>query len=102
MATCKDCIHYEVCQYHITEETKMTVAECGRFKNKADYIEKPCKTVYHIVDRDGYFPLAMSKPIEYLRLYEVMNLKFYGYYKTQEEAEKKLEELKNGKDKIKG
>lgn len=39
MATCKDCIHYEVCQYHITEETDMTVAECGNFKNKADYVE---------------------------------------------------------------
>lgn len=37
--TCKDCIHYDVCQYHIDEETDMTVAECGKFKNKADYKE---------------------------------------------------------------
>ena len=37
--TCRDCIHYEVCQYHIDEETKMTINECGRFKNKADFVE---------------------------------------------------------------
>ena len=39
MAKCKDCIHYDVCQYHIDEETEMTVTECGNFKNKADFVE---------------------------------------------------------------
>ena len=40
MSTCKDCLHYEVCQYHITEETDMTVNECSHgFKNRADYVE---------------------------------------------------------------
>ena len=38
--TCRDCIYYDVCQYHITEETDMTVAECSHsFKNKADFVE---------------------------------------------------------------
>lgn len=46
--TCKDCIHYEVCNYHITEETPLTVDECSHgFKNKADFVEvvrcKKCK-----------------------------------------------------------
>ena len=36
--TCKDCIHYNVCQYHIDEETKMTVNECGNFINTADVV----------------------------------------------------------------
>ena len=41
--TCKDCIHYDVCQFHIDEETKMTVNECENFKNKADFVEvKDC------------------------------------------------------------
>lgn len=40
---CKDCIHYDVCQYHITEETKMTVAECSNFKDKSKFIKLPCK-----------------------------------------------------------
>lgn len=40
MATCKDCLHYEVCQYHITEETDMTVNECSHeFKDKSQYAE---------------------------------------------------------------
>ena len=39
MATCKDCVHYDVCQYHIDEETDMTINECGKFKNKADFVE---------------------------------------------------------------
>ena len=40
MVTCKDCLHYEICQYHITEETNMTVNECShKFINKADVVE---------------------------------------------------------------
>lgn len=39
MATCKDCIHYDVCQYHIDEETDMTITECGKFKNKSVFEE---------------------------------------------------------------
>lgn len=38
LKTCKkDCIHYEVCNYHIDEETDMTVNECGHFNNKYIY-----------------------------------------------------------------
>ena len=40
MATCKDdCIHYNVCHYHIDEETPFSVTECNNFKNKADFAE---------------------------------------------------------------
>lgn len=36
-ATCQDCFHYNVCSYHITEETTMTVNECShKFVNKND------------------------------------------------------------------
>ena len=38
MAKCKDCIHYKVCQYHIDEETDMTVEECEHFVNKTNII----------------------------------------------------------------
>lgn len=41
--TCADCIHYDVCHYHITEETTMTVNECPHeFKDKSRFIELPC------------------------------------------------------------
>lgn len=39
MRTCRDCFHYDVCQYHITEETNMTVNECNHFKDKAKIVE---------------------------------------------------------------
>lgn len=61
--TCKECIHYEVCQYHITEETNMTVAECSHtFINKADFVEvvrcRECKHCEIVIDQfhnDWYF-----------------------------------------------
>jgi hypothetical protein len=56
MATCKDCIHYDVCQFHIDEETKMTVKDCGGFfKNKADYVAVVrCKDCKHKQELDKY------------------------------------------------
>lgn len=52
MKTCKDCIHYDVCAYHITEETDMSVEECASgFKDKERYVELPCHigdTMYKI------------------------------------------------------
>ena len=39
---CKNCIHYDVCQYHIDEETTMTVAECAfEFRHKDQYVKLP-------------------------------------------------------------
>ena len=40
--TCKDCIHYDVCYFHIDEETSMTVNECAHgFKDKNLFIQLP-------------------------------------------------------------
>lgn len=66
MAICKDCIHYEVCQYHIDEETNMTVNECSHeFKHKDQYTKLPAfvgQQVWHVRDRykyeDGRFEIA--------------------------------------------
>lgn len=41
-ATCKDCLCYDACQYHITEETAFTVEECSTgFKHKDLYVKLP-------------------------------------------------------------
>lgn len=50
--TCKDCIHYEVCN-GLCELWNLSARaeECVNFKNKSKYIELPCKvgdTVYVI------------------------------------------------------
>ena len=62
--TCKDCVHYDVCQYHIDEETPFSVTECNNFKNKSDFVEvvrcKDCKHLHRVhscvyrVDGVGY------------------------------------------------
>ncbi|MBQ8301188.1 MAG: hypothetical protein IJX57_04410 [Clostridia bacterium] len=54
--TCKDCIHYDVCQFHIDEETEMTVAECSHFKYH-----------YHFVD------IVRCKDCKYGRYWEAKN-----------------------------
>ena len=40
--TCKDCLCYDACGYHIDEETTMTINECSRgFKHKSQYVKLP-------------------------------------------------------------
>lgn len=60
MKTCKDCIHYDVCEYeypdfvHEKEDKNADMEkECIQFKEKSLFVELPCKvgdTVY-LVDR---------------------------------------------------
>ena len=40
MKECKDCTHYNVCGYHVTEESDMSVEECAHgFKDAENYTE---------------------------------------------------------------
>lgn len=44
MATCKDCVHYEVCKGYLIEcaehgEAEKILNPCANFKNKADFVE---------------------------------------------------------------
>ena len=43
--TCKDCIHYDVCQdLRYGDITDCDSKDCGGFfKNKADFVEIPCR-----------------------------------------------------------
>lgn len=42
MNTCKDCLCYKACNYHIDEETTMSVNECSTgFINKDEYVKLP-------------------------------------------------------------
>ena len=60
MKTCKDCIHYDMCEYeypdfvHEKEDKNADMEkECIQFKDKSLFVELPCKvgdTVY-LVDR---------------------------------------------------
>lgn len=48
MATCKDCIHYDICIFHLKGNEN---EECVQFRNKADVVEavrcKDCKWNKH-------------------------------------------------------
>lgn len=93
--TCKDCIHYDICEKFYTDEDMRVLTYCSDFKDKSKYIELPCKvgdTVYQadrmriyqsrikniIFDTDGvaFDKNAIGKTV----------------FLTREEAEKKLEE----------
>ena len=42
MPTCRECINYDACYFHIDEETSMTVNECSTgFKHKDQYVKLP-------------------------------------------------------------
>lgn len=113
--TCKDCLHYEVCNYHICEETEMTVTECPKFTDSSEWVYLPCKvgTVVYIpeieVDKierklvtkiyrttvDGY-----SVNARYIMYHTSKGNNFMDsmlgktVFLTREEAEKALEEKK--------
>ena len=58
---CKNCIHYDVCHFHIDEETSMTINECDHFKNKADFVEVVrCRKCMH---RSDYIHGSCCLPI---------------------------------------
>lgn len=47
MATCKDCVHCDVCDMPIITDGRKNASNCKKFKNKADFVEvvrcKDCK-----------------------------------------------------------
>lgn len=84
MKTCKDCIHYDVCAYHITEESDMTVQECASgFKDKARYIKLPCAVgddVYEAIGYTKYIHIIEVSRVVYTKEY---GLEFGGYTRNQ-------------------
>lgn len=54
MSTCKDCLHYEVCdRFTAPNETYPEVGGCRCFKDKADYVEvKHGKWIYVETDEN--------------------------------------------------
>ena len=88
MTRCKDCIHYDVCGYHIDEETDMTIAECGKLKNKADYVEvvrcKDCKHCWKYMGIDKMHYMKCTFDTEYdIPIHE---MHFCGYGERKEGA----------------
>ena len=73
MATCKECVHVEVCRYYTNELAKangiplkleeverlLECDDCENFKDRARFVELPCKagtTVYTVSLKHGVVP----------------------------------------------
>lgn len=104
---CEKCIHHDFC-------AKFRLSSCSHYKDKSQYIEKPCEagdTVY-VVERSGVIPCVVSC-LEYSEDRSCAHWSMYLYAKymfadgeyfvgkhdlgitvflTREEAEKALED----------
>lgn len=114
MKTCKDCIHYEVC--HIVEMSDKEELEeekfsCCDFKDKSKFIELPCSIGDKLYDvRTNY----KNVRTDVVREFEIcaIDVSFVPWetwctkdahiyelgktvFTTREEAQMKLEEIKN-------
>lgn len=101
--TCKDCMHYKLCEYNTYQEAHyfgkdkeiyVTIdnnSPCKYFTDCSEWVHLPCKRVYFICDKGTKFAMVMSKSIKDLSIYEIKEIDKSGYYfSTKEEAEKAL------------
>lgn len=109
--SCKDCLHYKVCQYHIDEETTMTTYECDNFADSSEWVNLPCKvgdTAYELfihhrppfikestIEKIIVKPEGLRIKLSRNTMYET-SISSLGktIFLTREEAEKALEERK--------
>lgn len=106
MASCKDCIHFEVCNSRFPDPNNERLI-CEQFKDRSRFVELPCKvgdTIYEIVERrvsGKWVPKIVSRVVEQIEVAHNYigfkcgttirvpdNLAFY----TPEEAEQALKE----------
>ena len=102
---CKNCIHYDVCQFFLDEGTIKTVFDCFRFKPKSRFIELPCEVgqkVYSINRKasgghweEGRYIVDKWDSFKVCEIPFSLTLWECGWkdiFLTKEEAEKALEE----------
>lgn len=124
MASCKDCVHYDVCQnLEMNGISRIHPKQCNNFKDKSRFVELPCAvgdtlyvTLYSgvselIVNRMEIISDSSFKKRFYSRVKgEIKNLNGEpitftlehmgnAVFLTREEAEKALKE-RNKKDKL--
>lgn len=118
MNTCKDCLCYDACSYHIDEETSMTVNECStEFKNKDQYVKLPVyigqpawtvttwwdnnvkiregkvSMIQQKSDKSWKFRVTINSSVTDYTLDEVGKRVFFSEKAAQEEADRREREL---------
>lgn len=112
MKSCKDCLHYEVCNvfnHNIPDEYRGIEQQCEAFSDRSEWAHLPCKvgdTVYFItgihnrliksavvleinIDESGINYLYVKEENTYC-----FEHSFDTFYLTREEAERTLKERK--------
>ena len=105
--SCKDCLHYEVCESYSKRENLATLyyaEECPCFTDKSEWVHLPCKvnsTVYIVSEYRGVIESKVRKIFLGLNGAEMIRTQHYDIpfsnwgkttFLTREEAEKALEE----------
>jgi len=115
MASCKDCLHVEVCEEYGEVFSLIKGGKCSLFKDRSRFVELPCKagtTVYTVSLKHGVVPwgvyaicstvnewdaapkitlLARSKKIDKSAKFSA-NVVSTSVFFTHEEAEQALKE----------
>lgn len=99
MATCKDCVHYELCfDDNIAQYDDGNAEQCNYFKDASKIVELPCKvgdTVYEIDGGNSESGDIYSSVISRI-IYETKGIAFderaigKSIFLTREEAEKSV------------
>ena len=120
MKTCKDCIHSGVCgQYLLPFERDKVEEHCESFKDKSKFIELPCSTgdiTYAIASEENseiiqvqvsmmeiqptYYRIWIQDTEDHDGVWWITDNLYneLANFTTREEAQKKLEEMNNEKE----
>lgn len=108
MATCKDCLHYEICEFLETETgipNDINDIDCQFFTDKSRFVELPCKigdTVWCIRNFHGHkhaqegivSEMNFTKEMKLQIVVKYVGCGFWGekIFATREEAEAAIKE----------
>lgn len=106
MATCKDCVHFEVCrEYAEGLEQLLTCHGCEDFKDRSRFVELPCKlgdTVYYFNSAGEIYSQKVSGFIvNFVGILVDSDVIFDShlmgdrFFSTRKEAEQALKEREN-------
>lgn len=90
--TCKDCLHYSVCQYRRGREMLLTGNQCKDFTARSEWVHLPCKVGDKVYQTDG---IRIYESTIHM-IYCTENISFderaigKSIFLTREEAEKAL------------
>lgn len=100
--TCKDCLHYSVCQYRRGREMLPTGNQCKDFTASSEWVHLPCEVGDKVYQTDGiriYESTIQGYNAEY-GIFCTKNISFderaigNSIFLTREEAEKALDGMK--------